>query len=267
MKTIPATYILLAAVFFASAPAMAAEGGGKTRFAVGCVNCGAFHYGKGRATPEKFMAEWDRLAAEWPQDVFFYEDVGKVRQPGEIAVKGLDIRARSRLKPEAVDVVKLPNEGEVNGAIRKSPRYRALRLTFRFGGRRLAVYGLHLVAEGHLSGSKTGSPDGLSPSQRLRQRQFKALIDDARTFDAAIITGDFNAQVASEYDVFTSARFVIANCSPAFGTTATLRNIPADNIILSPGLSFISFEALDSYLLDTDHLPVAATVVIPKTSP
>ena len=52
-------------------------------FTVGCVNCGAFHYGKGRATAEEFKAEWTKLAKEWPQDVFFYEDVGK-GAPGNI---------------------------------------------------------------------------------------------------------------------------------------------------------------------------------------
>ena len=242
-------------------PVVAGSTGDK--MTVGCVNCGAFHYGKGRATPEQFWAEWQRMAKEWPQDVFFYEDVGRQRKPGGLAVQGLDIRAQASMKPESVDVVELPRDGEVNGQVRNVPRYRALRLTFRRGARRLAVYGLHLVAEGHLSKLKDGAPDGLTPSQRLRRRQFKALIEDARVFDDAILTGDFNAQVASEYDVFTEAGFTIANGSSAFGTKATLRDIPADNVILSPGLAFESFSVLDAYQLDTDHFPLVATIRFP----
>ena len=44
-------------------------------FTVGCVNCGAFRYGKNRASEFDFKASWLKLAKDWPQDVFFFEDV------------------------------------------------------------------------------------------------------------------------------------------------------------------------------------------------
>ena len=225
---------------------------------VGCVNCGAFHYGKGRATPEEFKATWSKMAADWPQDVFFYEDVGK-GVPGNVSLPKLDIRAAAKEKPLAVDVVKLPRQIETPDGIGKSPRYRVLRLTYDRGGKSLAVYGGHLVAEGHIRGPKPAEGE-MSLSQKLRQTQFKALIEDARRFDYSILAGDFNAQKPWEYDVFREAGFTIANCSGKYGTKATLRNIPADNVILSPGLSFEDFKVLDGYVLDTDHFPLVAKV-------
>ena len=231
---------------------------GSGELSVGCVNCGAFHYGKGKATPEQFAATWKKLAEDWPQDVFFYEDVGK-GTPGDVSLPGFDIRAAVKEKPVAVDVVSLPRTIETDKGMQKTRRNRVLRLTYDRGGKKLAVYGGHLVAEGHIRGAKPAEGE-MSFSQKLRQTQFKTLIEDARRFDYAILTGDFNAQKPWEYDVFKQAGFTIANCSDAFGTKATLRNIPADNIILSPGLSFASFKVLDGYVLDTDHFPLVATV-------
>ena len=229
-------------------------------FSVGCVNCGAFRYGGGRTTPEAFSNEWCKLAKDFSQDVFFYSDVGK-GTPGDIAVKKFDIRAEAKRKPISFSEVSLPFCIETPNGIKKTKRNRALRLVYDLGGRTLAVYGLHLVAEGHISGRKAkGLP---SLSQQLRRRQFEALLADARRFDYAILTGDFNAQKPWEYDVFVKSGYRIGNCSAEYGTIATLRNLPADNIILSPGLAFASFEVLEKYVLDTDHFPVVATVILP----
>lgn len=229
-------------------------------FSVGCVNCGAFHYGGGRAMPEAFSNEWRRLAKDFPQDAFFYSDVGK-GTPGDIAVRNFDIRADAKRKPVSFSEVRLPFCIDTPNGVKKTRRNRALRLVYDLGGRTLAVYGLHLVAEGHISGLKVNGAPSLS--QQLRRRQFEALLADARRFDYAILAGDFNAQKPWEYDVFVKAGYRIGNCSAEYGTTATLRNIPADNIILSPGLAFLSFEVLKAYILDTDHFPVVAMVRLP----
>ena len=239
-------------------PAIVSGGDLTDVFTVGCVNCGAFHYGNGRATPDEFKASWKKLASDWVQDVFFYEDVGK-GVPGNVSQPNFDIQAAAKKKPVAVDVVSLPEGIETPNGYKKTRRHRVLRLTYDRKGKTLAVYGGHLVAEGHIRGPKPAKGE-MSLSQKLRQMQFKALIEDAKRFDYAILTGDFNAQKPWEYDVFKEAGFTIANCSDAFGTKATLRNIPADNIILSPGLSFADFKVLDGYVLDTDHFPLVATV-------
>ena len=252
--------VLVGLVSFVFCCAFAQQNVASKTFSVGCVNCGAFHYGGGRATPEEFSNEWQRLAKDFPQDAFFYSDVGK-GTPGDISIKKFDIRADAKRKPVAFSEVRLPFCIETPNGIKKTKRNRALRLVYDLGGRTLAVYGLHLVAEGHISGRKVkGFP---SLSQQLRRRQFEALLADARRFDYAIFAGDFNAQKPWEYDVFVKAGYRIGNCSAEYGTTATLRNIPADNIILSPGLAFLSFEVLKKYVLDTDHFPVVATVRLP----
>lgn len=251
----------LSAGFFAATAFWSAAAAEPDGFSVGCVNCGAFRYGGGRATPEKFAKEWRRLAQDFRQDAFFYSDTGK-GTPGGISLPKFDIRAEAKRKPDSVSEVHLPFAVETDGGVKKTRRHRALRLVYDLGGRTLAVYGVHLVAEGHIKGPRV--PGRPTLSQELRRRQFEALIQDARRFDHAILTGDFNAQKPWEYDVFAKAGYVPGNCSAEYGTTATLRNIPADNVILSPGLSFAGFSVLKGYTLDTDHLPVVATAKLPS---
>lgn len=232
---------------------------GVEAFAVGCINCGSFHYGKKGVAPEAYAKSWQEMRRDRETDLFFYEDVGKGDHvEGEIAAKGLDIRADAAgPKPYATDVVELPRTIDVGGKACRTPRYRALRLLYHYGKGTLAAYGLHLVAEGHIRERGDGE---LSYSQQLRQKQFKALLEDAKKFDHAIFCGDFNAQKAEEYAVFTDAGYRIANCSERFGTTATLRNIPADNIIVSPTLDFQEFCVPGNYTLNTDHRPLLAIV-------
>ena len=79
-------------------PAIVSGGDRTDVFTVGCVNCGAFHYGNGRATPDEFKASWKKLASDWAQDVFFYEDVGK-GVPGYVSQPNFDIQAAAKKKP------------------------------------------------------------------------------------------------------------------------------------------------------------------------
>jgi hypothetical protein len=248
------TFFTVAAVF----AAVWSGRGGIAEFSVGCVNCGAFRYGNDNIPAEESAKEWSRLAADWQQDVFFYEDVGK-GAPGNVSMPKFDISAAVKRQPETAEVVALSRSVEIGRKIQKTPRYRVLRLIYDLEGKKLAVYGVHLVAEGHIRGPKPAKGE-MSPSQKLRQLQFKELIEDARRFDYAILAGDFNAQKSWEYGIFAESGFSVANCSVQFGTRATLRRIPADNIIVSPGLSFADFKVPDGYNLNTDHLPLVATV-------
>ena len=258
IKTLLSVVTVFAAVYSGLGEPVKQDASGDAGFSVGCINCGAFRYGKEKVAPEEFAKEWSRLAADWPQDVFFYGDVGK-GVPGNVSLPKFDIRAAVKRQPAETKTVALPRSIEIGQKLQKTPRYRALRLVYELNGKRLAVYGVHLVAEGHIRGPKPSKAD-LSPSQKLRQLQFKELIEDARRFEFAILTGDFNAQKPSEYGIFIESGFSLANCSEQFGTKATLRKIPADNIILSPGLSFADFKVLDGYNLNTDHLTLVATV-------
>ena len=226
---------------------------------VGAVNCGLFNYPKIGVTEGQYAAGWDALGTNYQTDVFFYGDVGtNVFPVSSRGVEGLDIRVVLKDGKGELSVVELPRTIDVEGRVRKTPRYRALRVVREYEGMKIAFYGVHLVAEGHIKGPKP--PKGeLTWAQKLRREQFKALMEDARRFDHAVLAGDFNAQKPFEYEVFTDGGFRIANCSLAFGFNATLRDIlPADNIIVSEGLDFLNFEVPQYYKINTDHYPVLA---------
>ena len=76
--------------------------------------------------------------------------------------------------------------------------------------------------------------------------------------------------IIDNYDSFT---YNLSHLVKELGAEVTvLRNdqfeLPCleeyDNIILSPGLSFASFKVLRDYVLDTDHFPLVATIVLPE---
>ena len=226
---------------------------------VGAVNCGDFHYGKAEVTEGEYAAGWDGLAADNPADVFFYEDVGtNIFPKGSRGVDGLDIRVVLKDGAGDLSVVELPREIDAGGKVRRTPRYRALRVVRERDGKKIAFYGVHLVAEGHIKAPKP--PNGeMTFAQKLRREQFKALVADARAFDHAVFLGDFNAQKPFEYDVFKESGYSFANCSRMFGTSATLRDtLPVDNVVVSPGLAIFQFEVPQYYKINTDHYPVLA---------
>ena len=239
-----APLFLCAAAFAVSrGPCAAAEA---VEMSVGCVNCGEYDYSDGKTPKKTYKENWKRMYAENPADVWFKEDTVASRDPNRC------LEAVAARPPLSNDIVTL--EGKCpEGSTRR--RY-ARRLVYEVGGRRIAFYGMHLVAEGHVSKKK--GPDGKSPSQRLRQLQFAGLLEDAKAFDGAVLTGDFNAQEPWEYDIFKKAGYTCANCSERFGVTATLRDIPADNIIVSPGISIETFKVVKEPKLDTDHFPLVA---------
>lgn len=226
-----------------------------TTFTVACVNCGSFHYGDKKTPKATYRDNWKKMVRDADADIFFFEDFGKKFSMGKDPTEKLDICHLSKMPPNEVAI--LPLTREING--KKTPRYRALRLCRLVNGKRIAFYGVHLVAEGHIPGRKRNA-DGLTPSQQLRQLQFAELIEDAKKYDHAVLCGDFNAQMPEEYDIFVKHGFTLANCSERFGTHASLRNIPADNIIVSPGLEIVDFRLLRETKLNTDHAPLKAVI-------
>ena len=243
--------VALSAVAFSALP----EPVGRTEesaFRVACLNVGHYEVFDPVVAKEKYESEWKRFFAENPADAFFLEEAG----PGQGA-PSLDVRIGSGLKPVERGFLDV-----TNSICGRSTRCRtAIRLVYRIGGKTLAVYGMHMVPEGHISKVKDPKT-GRTPSQELRQLQYEDLLRDAARFDSAILTGDFNAQEPWEYGIFTKRGYTIANCSPRYGTVATLRDIPADNIILSPGMEFADFRipTRADYVLSTDHRPLLATV-------
>ncbi|MBO7532803.1 MAG: hypothetical protein J6T46_02355 [Victivallales bacterium] len=248
MKTTP----LLFCAAFCLLPVIA-KAQQATVWTVACVNCGQFHYGDKKTAPDDYRRRWQKLFADVDADVFFMEDNSSDFPFNTIRFPKFDICADAKATPISATIVKLTNE--IDG--HKSPRYRAFRLVYNISGKKVAFYGMHLVAEGHIH-VKMAEGEKYSLSQKLRQTQFQELINDAKQFDGVVFTGDFNAQIPEEYDIFKQNGFTLTNCSETYGTTATLRNIPADNIIVSPCIKVLEFKVLKDYGLDTDHFPLTA---------
>ena len=248
---------------------------------VGCFNCGQFGYADetNPLTTTEYATNWKTMLAAANCDLFAFEDVintaldtsditdangfGAGVTPNEVlgsnagtsmvTVGGVASCLRTAVKTQPLSVNIIPCDASIDGSTKTTARFYAMRLTYYIGEKLVAFYSLHLVAEGHIS--ETPVNGGYSLSQQLRQKQFTQLIADTKNFDEAIIVGDFNAQVGSEYDIFAQNGFTMVND----GSIGTLREtLCADNIIVSSGISISSYEVIDDYVLNTDHLGLYA---------
>lgn len=243
-----------------------------TTLKFGSVNCGKFSYSDNVTSKNEYLNEWERMLDNNPYDIFAFEDVSDYITTNETAESVLNkhgnyfsciegssnnLRVSSLVEPETITIV--PFQNYIDGSAKITQRYYAIRLTFHIDKRHIAIYGLHLVAEGHISADKING--GYSLSQRLRQIQFSQLIRDGSYYDMAIFAGDFNSQEPGEYDIFVDNGYNLSNCGK-FGNFDTLRDIPVDNIIVSSNISINRFAVLDSYNLNTDHTPIFSELII-----
>lgn len=237
---------------------------------LGCANCGKFSYTDGVTGVEDYVSQWGKMLKDQEYDLFSFEDVSNNFSTGitansVITQDGKNIyssggysnclRISSKIEPETITIV--PFKDRLSASSKATSRYYAIRLTYHVNGKSLAVYGLHFVAEGHISAEIEA--DGTSQSQKLRQVQFKGLINDASFYDESIFLGDFNAQTSKEYEVFRQAGYSLVNCGD-YGQFATLRDIPADNIIVSKGFEINSIRLLSDFNLNTDHTALSANL-------
>lgn len=97
----------------------------------------------------------------------------------------------------------------------------------------------------------------------VRAIQRKELINILKKLDVFVCVGDFNADVASEYDEFRIAGFNIANCGD-YGVFET--NIysqkPLDNIITSDNVEILSVEKEGN--VTSDHYMLVSELLIPE---
>ncbi|MBE6142590.1 MAG: hypothetical protein E7177_01190 [Erysipelotrichaceae bacterium] len=257
--------------------------GSETTLKVACLNCGQFDYADSSnpLTSEQYASNWKDMIKHYDADLFAFEDVINTSgahtsitdsngfasgiKPNDVlgVIEGTTmqnlsgiascIRVNSKLQPVSKNII--PCEYKIEGSSAETARFYAVRYTFYMGDKLVAVYALHLVAEGHIS----GEPAGNSLSQQLRQKQFKTIIDDTKHFDEAIILGDFNSQVGKEYDIFRTNGFSMVND----GSIGTLREtLCADNIIVSEGIKIDNYEVIKDYKLNTDHLGLFANLTI-----
>lgn len=256
-------------------------GKGETNLKVGCFNCGQFDYADASnpLSGNQYAENWKSMIKNYNCDLFSFEDVintnvanGSITdnngfangiKPNEVLgcnegtsmvnLNGVAscLRVASKITPISKNII--PCDYKIQGSGKETARFYALRLTFYVQEKLVAFYGMHLVAEGHIS----ETPVGNSLSQQLRQKQFATLIEDSKKFNESILVGDFNAQVGSEYDVFKNAGFSMVNN----GSIGTLRQtLCADNIIVSNGISISDYEVIDDYKLNTDHLGLFANL-------
>lgn len=249
---------------------------------VGANNIGEFEYGDTTYTNEEYKTHWKTMLEEKSYDMFFFEDcvptyldstpIEEVLGGKEEHFNGIDsfgsyFHSSTKEKPLYESMVILPHT--IRG--KSTRRYFAYKNVYSINNKLVAFYAVHLVAETHIT--VTDSQGNYYLSQRLRQEQFAALMEDVKKYDESCILGDFNTQTIQEYDSFLEAGYQIANGSEAFQTRNTLirgekelaegkKDIPADNIVVTSGIKINSFEVLDQYHLNTDHFPVYAELTI-----
>ena len=248
----------------------------KKEIRVGANNIGEFEYGESTYTNDQYKEHWNNMLSSNNYDLFMFEDCVDTYLDGSstqsvlgnnksnwlgVESFGSYFHSSTDFTPISQSLVLLPHTIK-NKSTR---RYIAYKTVYLINGKLTAFYALHLIAEDHIT---TKDENGINYlSRRLRQRQFQVLIDDSKYYDEACFLGDFNANDITEYQYFVERGFSIANGSEKFGTKNTLirgdaelaagkKNIPADNIIVSKGLSIDEFKILDSFNLNTDHMPV-----------
>lgn len=250
---------------------------------IAAFNCGQFSYNTENATTEQFAANWKQMISDVNADIFSFEDIvktnvadGKIDRANSFTV-GVSadsvigsaqdsklyyadgaaqcLTIASKIVPTSTYVIPLAYTTE--GATKETQRFYAFRTTYLVGGKTIAVYSVHLCADGHMGNESTESVQKLGAA--LRAQQFAELIEDAKLFDGAVIAGDFNARTAAEYEIFSKAGYSMVND----GTIATLRGtIPADNIVVCGDVVLQGSSLIKDYTLNTDHYGFVATVLV-----
>lgn len=257
--------------------------GKETSLKVACLNCGQFGYADASnpLTDAQYAENWKEMINHYDSDLFAFEDVintskahtsitdnngfasgikpneviGSLEGTKMVNLNGVASCIRVASKLEAVNKNIIPCDYKIEGSSKETARFYAVRTTYYIEDQLVAVYALHLVAEGHIS----SSPSGNSLSQQLRQKQFQTIIDDTKNFDESIIIGDFNSQVGKEYDIFKNNGFSMVND----GSIGTLREtLCADNIIVSSGIKISEYDVIEDYKLNTDHLGLFANLTL-----
>ena len=248
----------------------------KNEIRVGANNIGEFDYGDGSYSISEYKEHWNNMLSSNPYDLFMFEDcidtyldgtdTKSVLNGNKTNWYGIDsfgsyFHTSTDFTPISQALVLLPHTMK-NKSTR---RYIAYKTVYLINGKLTAFYAVHLVAEDHITIKDESGVNYVS--RRLRTEQFQALIEDALYYDESCILGDFNANDISEYNYFTERGFKIANGSEKYGAKNTLirgpselasgkKDIPADNIVVSAGLSIDDFKVLEGFNLNTDHLPV-----------
>lgn len=239
-------------------------------FTICSVNCGTFdHFPKykdkivddeGNPDWEVYLSNWKKMINNTKFDIFALVDCpfsttstifneNNMFKPicdNSTSIQDKFFEFRNTITN--AELLTVTSSVTVDGHTYSNPnRSKFLRSVYKHGSLSIAIYAIH------------ASPQLSDGYEHLRKQQFLDLIDDSKNYDGAVFVGDFNCQNAEEYKVFTDNGFKIANCG-YLGTTNTLRDIPADNIIVSEYLNIDFFRVIDEFNLNTDHYPVIAQI-------
>lgn len=243
-----------------------------------CFNCGRFADVDGDTSDEEYFSGWKNMLIDSKYDIVCMSEFaltinGNAAYPvqsglfdpviigscNSFATTGMwnSLVVEYRRPIEYIGIISVCNTGGTQGES-TSLRY-ALKFRVNLCGQPVTVYSVHLIPEGGITNEEPfGQP---TTAMLVRAQQFADLIADATNEDNVIFCGDFNAQTINEYTVFTDAGYKLCN-GGYYGDHVTLRDIYADNIILSPRLIPKSFDVITNATLSSDHYPLLATIAI-----
>ena len=210
-------------------------------------NMGMFRYGIPSITPETYLKNWKQMINDTKFDVFGlceWADNYETLNTQEVMFDPLVISDNK----EGHKKFESKYQSLLNYSLPLSTGFTALVNKIRVHDKDIYIYVVYcMYSEGN---------------EEIRQTEYQAIIDDIsnNNYEYAIIVGDFNAQVTSEYDIFKNNGFTICN-GGYLGDFATLRDITADNIIFTNNIKLKEFKMLE-YTLNTDHKPIVATLTI-----
>lgn len=220
------------------------------------TNCGSFHYGEESISLDTYKVNWRKMLNESEWDIWGVEDWAQYFDYGIDTIDAQDAIVADT-KKGTFPLVKSTNDRTrvfFRGRecyLENNPDYTSsiIKLSTFVNGKRVYLYIIYWTSgQGNAAGRRTAS-----------QRIINEIALEG--YDYAIIMGDFNAWTADEYDVWKTAGYRCANCN-YLGVINTLRDIPADNIIVTPKIDIIKTRIIDDFSLNTDHKPTMAILKI-----
>lgn len=220
------------------------------------INCGSFDYGDGQISLDTYKMNWRRMFNKSKFDILACQDFAKFFDDENT------VDAYSALLSEIVDGTS-PGVGEFNRDYS--------RMAWRGDNVKLVNYYLSgypyyfqikclvagLIDVSIFSVYFQPGEDNAAARAGNAQTIMTAIANSGAQY--VVVAGDFNAWSENEYDIWKNAGYKVANCG-YLGRINTLRDIPADNVIVSPNINIINTEILNEYQLNTDHLPMSVTL-------
>lgn len=221
------------------------------------TNCGSFNYGDDETSLATYQQNWRKMLNESEFDIWGVEDWAQFFDYGVEMIDSQDAIVANTIQGTFPSVK--------SGNDRTRVFYRGICKLEEDADNASSIHHVskningkivHFFIVYFVSGS---ADDKVAARYQTALRIINAISSSG--IEYAVIMGDFNAWSASEYDVWKNAGYKVANCD-YLGEIDTLRDIPADNIIVTPRLNIIKTEIIDMFPLNTDHKPMKGILEI-----